>query len=150
MPRKLSIALFCFWLFIPLHSFAKELIPMGHSIGVQLQMPYVFVSHDVLLSSGEWLKQGERISKVNDKTFTDIDTLTSYDASVNLTIEHAGSTRVVKVSQDQLTPQRLVPQKPHASHIVRSFRHSLVYHQGIHNTYALLFHGVSVLLYYFR
>lgn len=103
MPRKLSIALFCFWLFIPLHSFAKELIPMGHSIGVQLQMPYVFVSHDVLLSSGEWLKQGERISKVNDKTFTDIDTLTSYDASVNLTIEHAGSTRVVKVSQDQLT-----------------------------------------------
>ena len=102
MQRKISIVFICFWLFFPLQSFAKELIPMGHSIGVQLQMPYVFVSHDVLLSSGGWLKQGERISKVNDQALTDIDTLASYNAAVQLTIERAGTTRTVKVSKDQI------------------------------------------------
>lgn len=102
MKRKMPFVLILLLFLFPLQSFAKELIPMGNSIGVQLQMPYVFVSHDVLLQSGEWLKQGERITKLNDEKLTNLDMLTIQKSEVELTIENAGNKRKMVVSNDQL------------------------------------------------
>lgn len=102
MKRKISVVLLFLLVLAPLQSLAKELIPMGNSIGVQLQMPYVFVSHDVLLQSGEWLKQGERVTKVNDKKVTNVEMLLSQDSAVKITIENAGKARDLTITNEQL------------------------------------------------
>ena len=48
-------------------SFSRQkLIPMGEAIGIQLQLSHVFVAHDVLLASNQWMKGGAVIEKIND------------------------------------------------------------------------------------
>nr|WP_106779797.1 SpoIVB peptidase S55 domain-containing protein [Lysinibacillus timonensis] len=54
---------------------AKKLIPMGESIGIQLQLPFVYVAHDVLLPNGEWLKKGDVITEINGRKTNSVDTL---------------------------------------------------------------------------
>ena len=39
---------------------------MGEAIGIQLQLSHVFVAHDVLLASNQWMKGGAVIEKIND------------------------------------------------------------------------------------
>lgn len=107
MKRKTSLLFAVLFFLLPVQMLARELIPMGQSIGVQLQMPYVFVTHDVLLQSGEWLKQGEKVSKINGQAFTDLTTLTSFKKDIELTIEKAGKTRNVTLTSDQL--EHLLP-----------------------------------------
>ena len=41
---------------------------MGEAIGIQLQLSHVFVAHDVLLASNQWMKGGAVIEKINDIT----------------------------------------------------------------------------------
>ncbi|MEK4628300.1 SpoIVB peptidase S55 domain-containing protein [Solibacillus sp. FSL R7-0682] len=106
MNRKMPVMLLLMLLIFPIQSFAKELIPMGNSIGVQLQMPYVFVSHDVLLESGDWLKQGDRITSLNNKELTDLNTLFQQKDDVELTVEKEGKKRKITVSKDQLAHLR--------------------------------------------
>ncbi|MEG0470823.1 MAG: SpoIVB peptidase S55 domain-containing protein [Solibacillus sp.] len=90
------------FLTFPIQGFAKELIPMGQSIGVQLQLPNVFVAHDVLLDSGAWLKQGDQITKVNNEKLSDLTVLENQKSDVELTVEQKAGTRKVNVSKDQL------------------------------------------------
>lgn len=57
------------FLCLPIQAFAaKKLIPMGEAIGIQLQLSHVFVAHDVLLASNQWMKGGAVIEKINDTT----------------------------------------------------------------------------------
>ncbi|WP_274307300.1 SpoIVB peptidase S55 domain-containing protein [Solibacillus daqui] len=106
MKAKWSIVVMLFLICIPLQVSAKQLIPMGHSIGVQLEMPYVYVSHDVLLESGEWLKQGERITEINGKTIANLEQLFDNEQA-QITVENAQNSRKLEVSKQQL--QRLRP-----------------------------------------
>ena len=106
MRAKWCVVVLLFLICIPLQVSAKQLIPMGHSIGVQLEMPYVYVSHDLLLESGEWLKQGERIVKINGKPVTNLNQLFNEDQA-KMTIENKNSEREISVSNRQL--QRLKP-----------------------------------------
>lgn len=65
---------------------AKKLIPMGESIGIQLQLPFVYVAHDVLLPNGQWLKKGDVITKVNGLPVTSIEKLKQQFTTNDLTI----------------------------------------------------------------
>lgn len=107
MKNKWWILWTVFFVLLPLQVSAKQLIPMGHSIGVQLQTPHVFVSHDVLLDSGDWLKQGDYITELNGEPLSDMDKLFGQKQPVTLTVKNNEKQREVQVSQQQL--ERLRP-----------------------------------------
>ncbi|SOC36118.1 SpoIVB peptidase S55 domain-containing protein [Ureibacillus acetophenoni] len=65
---------------------AKKLIPMGESIGIQLQLPFVYVAHDVLLPNGEWLKKGDFITELNGREVNSVRSLKEELDESNLTI----------------------------------------------------------------
>ncbi|RUL56920.1 MULTISPECIES: SpoIVB peptidase S55 domain-containing protein [Lysinibacillus] len=65
---------------------AKKLIPMGESIGIQLQLPFVYVAHDVLLPNGQWLKKGDVITEVNGETISSVEKLKQQIEANDLTI----------------------------------------------------------------
>ncbi|CAM5203923.1 SpoIVB peptidase OS=Ureibacillus acetophenoni OX=614649 GN=SAMN05877842_102109 PE=4 SV=1 [Ureibacillus acetophenoni] len=65
---------------------AKKLIPMGESIGIQLQLPFVYVAHDVLLPNGEWLKKGDFITELNGRKINSVDSLKEELNESNLTL----------------------------------------------------------------
>ena len=44
----------------------ESLIPMGHSIGIKMDLSGVFITNDVLLGKDEWLKAGDLIGQVDD------------------------------------------------------------------------------------
>ena len=44
---------------------AKKLIPMGHTISIQLQMPHYYVVNDILLDSGDWLRKKDQLLKID-------------------------------------------------------------------------------------
>ena len=48
---------------------------MGESIGIQLELPFIYVAHDVLLPNGQWLKKGDIIKEVNGKPIQSIEML---------------------------------------------------------------------------
>ena len=57
----------CVWL-QPIH--AQKLIPMGHTVEVQIFMAQYFVKEKVQLESGEQLHVHDEIERVNDKALT--------------------------------------------------------------------------------
>ncbi|KGR78384.1 SpoIVB peptidase S55 domain-containing protein [Ureibacillus manganicus] len=65
---------------------AKKLIPMGESIGIQLQLPFVYVAHDVLLPNGEWLKKGDFITELNGRKINSVSSLKEELNGSNLTL----------------------------------------------------------------
>jgi len=87
----------------PTSILAKQLIPMGQSIGIQLELPFVYVVHDVLLQNGEWLKQGDTITKVNGRKLTNLALLQQQKSTTELTIDHAEQERVMQLSAEQVT-----------------------------------------------
>lgn len=65
---------------------AKKLIPMGESIGIQLQLPFIYVAHDVLLPNGQWLKKGDVITGVNGAKVTSLEKMEQQLDSAKLTL----------------------------------------------------------------
>lgn len=83
---------------------AKKLIPMGESIGIQLQLPFVYVAHDVLLPNGQWLKKGDIIKEVNGEPIDSIDGLKNLikDSEITLTVEQKSkNNRKISLTKDQ-------------------------------------------------
>lgn len=83
---------------------AKKLIPMGESIGIQLELPFVYVAHDVLLPNGQWLKKGDIIKEVNGKPITSIEEMKELftQEEIVLSIEKPSSEkRTITLSNDQ-------------------------------------------------
>ncbi|MEK4494625.1 SpoIVB peptidase S55 domain-containing protein [Ureibacillus sp. FSL W8-0352] len=83
---------------------AKKLIPMGESIGIQLELPYIYVAHDVLLPNGQWLKKGDIIKEVNGKPIQSIEMLkeSMTDSEISLTIKQSTNhTRTITLTNDQ-------------------------------------------------
>ena len=102
MIKKWSLLVAMLLILSPMQVFGKSLIPMGHSIGVQLQMPYVIVAQDVLLESSEWLKKGERVLKLNGEKISQLDELSGKDESFTLTLENGKQQREISVSSHEL------------------------------------------------
>lgn len=84
--RKILLACFFLWL-LPFAVEAKQLIPMGHSIGIQLQLPHLYVTHDVLLPAGLWLKQGDKVTEINDQKVTKLTQLEALTSDVDMVVE---------------------------------------------------------------
>ncbi|HWL22861.1 MAG TPA: SpoIVB peptidase S55 domain-containing protein [Ureibacillus sp.] len=86
--RKLFtiILLITFFMSHTVYAEAKKLIPMGESIGIQLQLPFVYVAHDVLLPSGEWLKKGDFITELNGRKINSVSTLKEELTESDLTL----------------------------------------------------------------
>lgn len=89
--------------FVPLHASAKELIPMGQSIGIQLKLPFVYVSHDILLPSGEWLRQGDKLMTVDGETIQNTKQLETKEGKVKLQYERAQAKKIIELSKDEIT-----------------------------------------------
>ena len=87
LRNLLTLVLFMVFIFSPnAEAFAKKLIPMGESIGIQLQLPFVYVAHDVLLPNGHWLKKGDVITEVNGSSVTSVEKIKDQISSNELTL----------------------------------------------------------------
>lgn len=94
-------------MFIPTSVYARQLIPMGQSIGIQLQLPFVYISNDVLLPDGQWLKKGDMITELNGEKFSKLDVLEKQQQSLQLTIEHNNEERTLELSKEEVN--NLIP-----------------------------------------
>ncbi|WP_332645233.1 SpoIVB peptidase S55 domain-containing protein [Lysinibacillus sp. 54212] len=101
--RNLLIVFVLLLCAFPTNAEAKKLIPMGHSVNIQLQMPFVFVTNDVLLDNGQWLKKGDKLLKMNKEKLHSIDELKNIDdSSVEMTFERAKKRHKLKLTKDEL------------------------------------------------
>ncbi|WP_342505124.1 SpoIVB peptidase S55 domain-containing protein [Sporosarcina sp. FSL K6-2383] len=88
---KLAVSFSVLLLVMPFNTnaaFAQggSLIPMGHSIGIQMELSGVFITNDVMISKDHWLKAGDLIEQVDDVaigTLTDFETALSSRRSKN-------------------------------------------------------------------
>src|SRR6476469_4821583 len=63
-------------------SSGDKVIPMGHSIGIQMDLSGIFVTNDVLVNNEQWLKAGDTIIRLNG---TDIISLNDFEKFVSKT-----------------------------------------------------------------
>lgn len=56
-----------------------SLIPMGHSIGIKMELSGVFITNDVMIKKDHWLKAGDLIEQVDDVT---IGTLADFETAL--------------------------------------------------------------------
>lgn len=86
---------------------AKQLIPMGDSIGIKLKLEYIVVTQDVLFETDEWLRTGDQITKVNNKQIQTIQQLMDELRQTNelLLISSAG-TKEIKLNEEQVSQLR--------------------------------------------
>lgn len=74
---------------------------MGHSIGIQLQLPHVVVTHDVLLDD-VWLRKGDQVLYVNEQKLTTLEQLEEIDVDVQLTLERKNKSFQVKLTKTEV------------------------------------------------
>ncbi|MFJ8262084.1 SpoIVB peptidase S55 domain-containing protein [Rummeliibacillus sp. NPDC094406] len=89
-------------------SAAKKVIPMGDSIGVELQLTDITVSNDVLLQNGSWLKRGDIVEMVNDTSVKKLENIheivkTSNKDSITLTINRDEKDKKLDVKREEMT-----------------------------------------------
>ncbi len=93
--------------FMPVQAFAaKKLIPMGEAIGIQLQLSHVFVAHDVLLASNQWMKGGAVIEKINEipvKTLADAKQAVATQGQQKWTMKSEGKEVTLELQEQEAT-----------------------------------------------
>lgn len=84
---------------------AKKLIPMGQSIGVSLQLSFVYVANDVLLESGSWLKGGMIVEKIDHQPIVSVEDVihNSKVTTSTWTVRFNGKTSTVQVQEKEVT-----------------------------------------------
>jgi stage IV sporulation protein B len=90
-----------------------SLIPMGHSIGIKMELSGVFITNDVLISKDHWLKSGDLIGQVDDVT---ISTLTDFEVALstlrgekNITLYVIRNGEKSQIQADDEAMKRLLP-----------------------------------------
>lgn len=105
LRKLLILTLLLVFIFSPsAEAYAKKLIPMGESIGIQLQLPFVYVAHDVLLPNGQWLKKGDVITEINGSSVTSVKKLEQQLDSSKLTLsvkQKAQEQRDISLTNEQ-------------------------------------------------
>ena len=90
----------------------ERVIPMGHSIGIQMDLSGIFVTNDVLVNNEQWLKAGDTIIRLNG---TDIISLNDFERvvlktkvkKIHMHIGRKGATVEVMAERDAV--KRLLP-----------------------------------------
>lgn len=118
--RKLNKWVFSFFAFfmfcgaytVDANANAEPLIPMGHSIGIQMELEGVYLSSDTMPEKDLWLRMGDRITAINRKKITKVeDVETSLrdaeDHKSTLTIDRQGKEISLELTADSL--RQLIP-----------------------------------------
>lgn len=103
---QLSVSLAAMLFFLPLHETAfasvrEQVIPMGHSIGIQMELSGVFVTNDVLINEDDWLKAGDAISRIDKMPIT---TLNDFEKKMSST---KSGQKLVQVDRDGIEIEML-------------------------------------------
>ncbi|MCM3743309.1 peptidase [Sporosarcina luteola] len=93
-------------------SSGDKVIPMGHSIGIQMDLSGIFVTNDVLVNNEQWLKAGDSIIRLNG---TDIVSLGDFEhimmkvkkEKIHMNISRKGASVEVLAEKDAV--KRLLP-----------------------------------------
>lgn len=91
---------------------SKKLIPMGQSIGVALKLNFIYVSHDVLLENGSWLKSGMIIEEIDHrriKTVKDVEELLANNPKRELILRASLNGKASELSLQLKEVQYLIP-----------------------------------------
>ncbi|KXH87493.1 SpoIVB peptidase S55 domain-containing protein [Sporosarcina sp. HYO08] len=110
---KLAVSFSLLLLMLPFHAaYAHDgsLIPMGHSIGIKMDLQGVFVTNDVMIHKDEWLKAGDLIEKVDDAdilVLTDFEKALTDKKEVTLHVSRKGEASQLKADSEAM--QRLFP-----------------------------------------
>jgi len=115
---KLIVSFSVVLLFMPINTGTasgnnESLIPMGHSIGIKMDLSGVFITNDVLLGKNEWLRAGDLIGQVGSVKISKLksleQTLTSIHdkEGVKLLVSRNGETFQVKSDSEAI--KRLIP-----------------------------------------
>ncbi|AYC29535.1 SpoIVB peptidase S55 domain-containing protein [Paenisporosarcina cavernae] len=66
------------------YAYAESLIPMGESIGVEMDFSTYTAQHDVLLESGKWVKAGDQLISWNNQSMDSEKTFSKMQQDVQL------------------------------------------------------------------
>jgi len=115
---KLIVSFSAFLLFVPLNASAASgndglLIPMGHSIGIKMDLSGVFITNDVMLDKDNWLKSGDSIGQVDKIPITNIKNfekaLSSFNDKRKVTLVVLRKGETLQVGSDSESLKRLIP-----------------------------------------
>ncbi len=115
---KLAVSFSVLLLVMPFTSNAASaqddlLIPMGHSIGIKMDLSGVFITSDVMIGKDNWLKAGDLIGQLDDVA---IGTLKEFEATLSkkrdqkevaLTVDRDGDKNRIQTDGEAL--KRLLP-----------------------------------------
>ncbi|MDW0112113.1 SpoIVB peptidase S55 domain-containing protein [Sporosarcina saromensis] len=114
---KLSVSFAAILFFLPFHHetsalASEQVIPMGHSIGIQMELSGVFVTNDVLLNGDNWLRAGDAVEQIDDAVISNLKDFESVMATATskqnvLKVKRHDST--LEISADQEAVKRLLP-----------------------------------------
>ncbi|MEK3934274.1 SpoIVB peptidase S55 domain-containing protein [Sporosarcina sp. FSL W7-1349] len=115
---KIGVSLFFLFIFLPFSSSAAlaqhdSLIPMGHSIGIKMDLSGVFVTNDVMIDKDNWLKAGDLIEQVEDYS---VGVLNEFEKAVSsikgeqeITLQVLRNGEPSKILADTGAMKRLIP-----------------------------------------
>ena len=83
--------------------YAQQLIPMGNSIGIKLQLQHLLVSQDVLINDETWIDKGTVIHSINDKKVETIEQIKQFVGEENnVQIEQGNKKTSITMSKKEL------------------------------------------------
>ena len=83
--------------------YAQQLIPMGNSIGIKLELQHLLVSQDVLIDDKTWVTKGTIVHSINDQKVESVDQLKQQAGEQNkLQIEYENKKTSLTMSEKQL------------------------------------------------
>lgn len=115
---KIGVSLLFVFMFLPFHSsavFAQHgsLIPMGHSIGIKMDLSGVFVTNDVMIDKDTWLKAGDLIEQVEQFSVGMLEefekALSSMKGSEDITLQVFRDGETSNIKADTGAMKRLIP-----------------------------------------
>lgn len=91
----------------------ESLIPMGHSIGIKMDLSGVFITNDVLLGEDKWLKAGDLIGQVDDAKISKLknfeNALSTIHDEKEITLLVSRNGEAFQVQTDSEAMKRLIP-----------------------------------------
>lgn len=90
----------------------NPLIPMGHSIGIQMELDGVYLASDTMPKKNLWLRMGDQLLRLNDQEIKKVEDLEqmltkSTEPSHILEIERDGKKSTMELNEDAL--RRIIP-----------------------------------------
>ena len=83
--------------------YAQQLIPMGNSIGIKLQLQHLLVSQDVLINDETWINKGTVIHSINEKKVETIEQVKQFVGEENkVQIQQGNKKTSIAMSKKEL------------------------------------------------